>query len=318
MTNETVRVALGQIAPVFLDRAATLEKVVQRVREAAREGCRLVAFGEALVPGYPVWVERTGGARFDAADQKELFALYAREAVDPAAGDLADVQAAARDGQLTVVLGAIERAADRGGKSLYCACITIGPDGELASVQRKLMPTYEERLVWSIGDGAGLVVHPLGPFTLGSLNCWENWMPLARAALHAQGEDLHVAVWPGGDHLTRDVTRHMAREGRSYVLSVGGLLRAADIPTTVPQRDRIVGAEDEVLCNGGSCLAAPDGSWVVEPRTGSEELVVAELDPARVREERHNFDPSGHYARPDVLRLVVDRRRQNVADFRDA
>ena len=306
----SLRVGLAQIAPVLLDRDATLAKVVARIDEAAGLGCRLVAFGEALVPGYPVWLSRTDGARFDAPDQKEIHALYLDQAVQPEAGHLDEVCAAARRGGLAVVLGTVERAADRSGHSLYCSYVYIDAEGQFGSVHRKLMPTYEERLAWAIGDGAGLKVHRLEAFTVGALNCWENWLPLARAALHAQGEDLHVACWPGAEVNTADITRFMAREGRSYVLSVSGLLRAADVPASIPHRDRIVRSEDEVLCDGGSAVAAPDGSWLVEPVVGREELITVDLDHARVREERQNFDYSGHYGRPEVLRLEVDGRRQ--------
>jgi nitrilase len=195
--------------------------------------------------------------------------------------------------------------------------VTFGSDGALLSVHRKLMPTYEERLAWGTGDGAGLVTHQIGEFTVGALLCWENWMPLARAALYAAGENLHVALWPGADRNTRDLTRHIARESRSYVLSVSGLLRAGDVPESFPERSRVVGDEPEVLYNGGSCLAGPDGQWVLEPIIGQERIAIADIAVDRVREERQNFDPAGHYARPDVLRLLVDRRRQQAAEFLD-
>ena len=310
-------VGLAQIAPVLLDRAATLAKVVARVDEAGDRGCDLVAFGEALVPGYPVWLSRTDAARFEAADQKELHALYSDQAVQLSAGHLDEVCAAAARRGVAVVLGVVERADDRGGHSLYCSRVFVEPDGSVGSVHRKLMPTYEERLAWAQGDGAGLVVHRLRGFTVGALNCWENWLPLARVALHAQGEDLHLAIWPGGQQNTADITRYMAREGRSFVLSVSGLLRAEDVPLTTPHRARIVRSEDEVLFDGGSAAAGPDGSWLLEPVVGREELVVLELDHARVREERQNFDYSGHYGRPDVFALEVDRRRQQTLKWRD-
>lgn len=312
-----LRVGLAQIAPAWLDRAASLHKVEDWIGRAAAAGCQLVVFGEALVPGYPFWVERTDGARFDDALQKELYALYLDQAVDPSAGHLAGVTAAARAGGLTVVLGSIEAAADRGGHSLYCSLVRVGPDGVLAPIHRKLVPTHEERLVWAPGDGHGLTVQPCGPFTLGALNCWENWMPLARAALSAQGEDLHVALWPGSERNTRGITPFLAREGRSVVLSVSGLLGRDDVPVDLPGRELLLANDAPVFADGGSCAAGPDGHWLVEPVTGREELIVLDLDHRAVRRERQLFDPAGHYARPDVLELVLDRRRQAVLRERD-
>lgn len=307
---------LAQIAPVWLDRARTLEKVSSWIEKAAAEGCDLVAFGEALVPGYPFWIELTGGAEFNSPIQKELFAHYSSEAVRIEAGDLDTVTAIAREKRIAVYLGCIEQPSERG-RSVYASLVYIDQTGRIGSVHRKLMPTYEERLVWSIGDGHGLSVHELGSFRVGALNCWENWIPLARSALYGLGETLHIAVWPGADRLTRDITRFIAKESRSYVASVGGLMRRADLGERVPHRERLVDAISEMHANGGSCIAGPDGEWVVEPVTGEERLIVSELDPARVLEERHNFDPAGHYARPDVLRLTVNRIRQTTADYED-
>ena len=333
-----MKAAIAQIAPVFLDRDATIAKAALWAERAAAAGCSLVAFGETLVPAYPVWLARTDAARWDAPDQKRLHSAYVDQGVVIESDTPAHLQplldVATRTG-ITVVIGVAERAADRGGHTLFCSRVVIGPPAangaapdcatgspssacpcaaSVLSVHRKLMPTYEERLAWGMGDGAGLVVHRVGPFTVGALNCWENWMPLARAALSAQGENLHVMLWPGSDGLTRDLTRFAAREGRSYVLSASVLLRDTDVPASVPERSRFV-RPGELLYNGGSCIANPDGSWLVEPVVGREELIVADLDPARVREERQNFDPAGHYARPDVLRLTVDRRRHGAAEF---
>lgn len=308
-----MKVAIAQIAPVVLDRAATSRKVEDAIAEAAAGGAALVVFGETILPGYPAWIGRTDGARFNAADQKELHALYLDQAVDIGAGQLDGVRETARRGGIHVCLGIAEREHH----SVFASRVFIGTDGEVLSVHRKLRPTYEERLTWSPGDGAGLVVHPMGEFTVGGLNCWENWMPLARTSLYAQGEDLHCMIWPGSVRNTHDITPVVAKEARSYVISSSGLLRGSDFPPGFPHRDRVVTDEDEVLHDGGSCIAAPDGSWVVEPMGSDEAVVVAELDPRRVREERQNFDPTGHYSRPDVLSLEVTRRRDRGARFSD-
>ncbi len=314
MTSGRSVVALAQIAPVWLDRDATLAKVGQHIAEAGRSGARLVAFGEGLVPGYPFWVQHTDGARFESSLQKEWFAHYVAQAVDIERGDLAPIRAEASAARTWVVLGCIERDRTRG-HSLFCSLVVIDDAGDIRSVHRKLVPTHEERLVWSSGDGVGLRTHLFDGFRLGALNCWENWMPLARSALYAQGEDLHVALWPGSLRNTGDITRFMAREGRSFVLSVSGLMRRADIPEHAPYAELLRERLPEICADGGSCIAGPDGEWLVEPRVGEEVLLLAELDLARVREERQNFDPSGHYSRPDVFELKVDRRRRSGAAF---
>ena len=309
--SDGLKVGIAQIAPVWLDRQQTLAKVVKYVGQAADEGCRLVAFGEALLPGYPFWIGLTDGARFDSPVQKEIHAHYMRQAIQIEAGHLQPLCDAASQRKIGVFLGCVERAPDRGGHSLYCSLVYVDPQGIIQSVHRKLMPTYEERLTWAAGDGHGLRVHRLGAFTVGGLNCWENWMPLTRATLYALGEDLHVAVWPGSIRNTSDITRFIAKEARSYVLSASGLMRKADFPAETPHLDLILANSSDLLANGGSCIAGPDGKWAVEPLVEEERLIVANIDHSRVRAERQNFDPAGHYARPDVTRLIVNRKRQS-------
>lgn len=315
--NDKLVIALAQMAPVWFDRERTLEKVISRIVEASDAGANLVAFGEACVPGYPFWLEYSGITAFNSAFHKEFHAEYLRQAVCIERSDLNDVCEAARKGKIAVYLGIIERPVDRGGKSVYASLVYIDANGEIRSVHRKLMPTYDERLTWAIGDGHGLRTHELGPFTVGGLNCWENWMPLARTALYAQGEDLHVAVWPGSVRNTKDITRFIALESRSYVASVSCLMRKSDLPDHLPGIETIRGNAPEFLADGGSCIAGPDGEWTVEPFIGEEKLIVAEIDHARVRGERQNFDPTGHYSRPDVLQLRVSRARQASAMFDD-
>jgi nitrilase len=310
-------VGLAQIAPVWLRRDATLAKVAEWTARAADKDCQLVVFGEALVPGYPFWVARTDGARFESALQKALYSHYLSEGVSIEGGGLDAICDIAAAREIAVYIGVMERATDRGGHSLYCSMVYISPQGQIGSVHRKLMPTYEERLVWAIGDGHGLGTHALGAFTAGGLNCWENWLPLVRSALYAQGEDLHVAIWPGNLRNTEDITRFIAREGRSYVVSVSGLMRRSDIPPDLPHYEELAAAMDGVMANGGSCLADPAGNWVLSPEMGEECLRIATIDHDLVKQERHSLDVAGHYARPDVTRLIVNRKRQVTVEFSD-
>ncbi len=316
--KDKIKVGLAQISPILLNKAATLYKVIATISEASEQKCDLVGFGEAFVPGYPFWSERTGGAEFESDTQKDFYGKYLKEGVSIEDGDLIPLCTLAKEKQISVYLGIMERAQDRGGHSLYASLVYINKSGEVCSVHRKLQPTYDERLNWAPGDGHGLRVHSLEAFTVGGLNCWENWMPLPRAALYGMGEDFHFACWPGGMHNTPDITRFIAKEARSFVMSVSGLMREIDIPKDVPHRELIKGLNNNgYFANGGSCLAGPDGKWIIEPILEAEGLVTAEIDHSFVRRERQNFDPAGHYSRPDVTRLIVNRKRQTTVETID-
>lgn len=315
--STVLKVCAAQISPIWLDRQKTLEKMLLFVDSAVEQDCDLIVFGEALLPGYPFWIDPTGGAAFNSPVQKEIFAHYCQQAVRIEAGHLQPLLDIAAKGKIAIYAGCVERPADRGGHSLYCSLVYINPWGEIQSVHRKLMPTYEERLTWAPGDGHGLRTHALGEFTVGGLNCWENWMPLARSAMYALGEDLHVAVWPGSIRNTSDITRFIAKESRSYVISASGLIHREDIPESIPYFDLIYNNSPEKITDGGSCIAGPDGEWIAEPLVDQEDLVITEIDHRRVLEERQNFDPAGHYSRPDVLRLKADRKRQSTLSLTD-
>jgi len=311
---DNLKIGLAQFAPVWLNREKTLLKALSFADDAANRGCELVVLGgEACVPGYPYWLELTDGARFNSPVQKEIFAEYSNQAVQIERGDLQIACDLAREKRIAIYLGVVEKPAARG-ESLYAALVFIDRNGEIKSVQRKLVPTYEERLVWANGDGAGLRVHALKAFTVGGLNCWENWNPLARAALYGQGEDFHICVFPGGVHNV-DITRFIAKESRSFVASVCCVMRREDFPAETVHLEKILANSPAVLSTGGACLAAPDGEWLIEPLGTEEKLVVAEIDHQRVREERQNLDPAGHYSRPDVLQLKVNRERQIILKF---
>ncbi|MDX1459915.1 MAG: carbon-nitrogen hydrolase family protein [Xanthomonadales bacterium] len=317
----TLRAGFAQVSPHWLDRETTLERVCDCLQQAAEDSVELLVFGEGLVPGYPFWVDLTDGARFESSVQKDLFRHYTEQAVDVSGGGLDAVAGLCSQLQVAIYLGVIERATDRSGHSLYASLVFIDPKRGIKSVHRKLCPTFEERLVWANGDGNGLVVHSYRGFRVGGLNCWENWMPLARASLYGQGENLHAAAWPGSRRNTRDITRFVARESRSFVISASGMLHRDAITSDIPHADRMLSALEERgtewLADGGSCIAGPDGHWLVEPVVGEECVRWADLDLGFVHRERQNFDPAGHYSRPDVTCLEVDRRRQSTVKFRD-
>ena len=315
--EHTLKVAIAQITPVLLNKVETLKKVEQSIIDAAKVGSELVVFGEALVPGYPFWVALTGGAEWDTKVNKELHATYVKNSIQIEEGELDRICDLAKTNKIAVYLGIMERAKNRGGHSIYASLVYIDATGVIKSVHRKLQPTYDERLTWAPGDGNGLQVHPLKQFTVGGLNCWENWMPLPRTALYGLGENLHIAVWPGSDHNTKDITRFIARESRSYVISASSLMTKKDFPENTPHLDTILTNAPDVLANGGSCIAGPDGEWIIEPVLHKEGLITATLDFNRVLEERQNFDVVGHYSRPDVTKLTVNRQRQSTVEFND-
>lgn len=302
-----MKVAAIQAAPIFLDTAATLEKVLSLMEEAAGAGARLCVFPETFLPGYPVWVFTDTGAKFNDSEKKAAYAAYVGSSIEADGPELAAVASRAAKLGLFTYLGIVERAAS--GASVYCSLAAIHPERGVVGIHRKLMPTDAERMIWSQGDGNGLRVHEFDGVRFSGLNCWENWMPLARYSLYAQGEQVHVATWPGAPYLTKDITRFIAMEGRVYSIAAGGVLRAKDIPDSFPLKAKLAEQGDRYL-SGGTMIVAPDGSVLEGPAKDEETILYADLDMGVVAAERQNFDPSGHYGRPDVFDLRVDRRRR--------
>ena len=301
-----MKIAAIQAAPVFLDPSATTQKVLSLMREAARQGAELCVFPETFLSGYPVWLDLTGGARWNDDQQKAAYAAYIEGAVRADGEELAAIGAESAKLGLFTYLGMVERSPSGG--SVYCTLAAIDPERGVLSLHRKLVPTHAERMVWSPGDGHGLAVHDWKGFRVGGLNCWENWMPLARFALYAQGEHLHVATWPGAPYLTRDISRFIALEGRVYVISAGGVLRGEHIPDGFVLKKEMLAGRDRLL-SGGTIVVAPDGKVIAGPVKDEETILYAEVDLETVLKERQSFDPAGHYHRPDVFTLQVNRAR---------
>ncbi len=292
--DEAVKVACAQVEPVVFDRAATLDKVATVAAEAAGQGARLVLLPETFVPVYPSsrWVrELVGGA-----NGKPLFARLARESVEIPGPDSDRLGAIAREHRVHLALGVNER----DGGTLYNSLLVYTPDGELALHHRKLVPTNHERLVWGFGDGKGLAAIQTDLGRVGGLICWENHMPLARAALYESGVEVYLAPTADDTEKWLESIRHIARESRAFVLSCCVFQRASSYPADVP-----LGEGDELMGRGGSAIVGPDGEYLAGPLWDEEGLIYAELDPQRLYEERQRFDAAGHYSRPDVLRLSV-------------
>ena len=300
-----ITVAMAQAIPAVLNREAAVEKACAWILEAGRRGASILAFPETWLPVYPFWCDAGTFSAWGHEGAKRLQARLARESVVVPSTDTDRIAHAAGEANCAVVLGVNERGPSG---TLYNTMLVFSELGELVGHHRKLVPTFGERLVWGHGDAAGLRTYEVAEVKLGGLICWENWMPLPRQVLHAEGEQVHVALWPHVKELHQLATRHYAFEGRTYVLAPGMFLPKSAIPQDFELAPDLAALPDPIL-PGGSCIAGPDGPWVVEPQFDREDLVTAELDLSRLDEERLVLDTGGHYSRPDLFQLGVNRER---------
>ncbi len=306
-TGETVRVAVVQAAPVLFDREATVEKAAGLVAEAAAGGARLVVFPEAFVPAYPRGLSfgAVVGSRSD--EGRRLFARYFHNAVEVPSPATDRLGAAAREAGVWLAIGVIER--DRAGGTLYCTLLYVGPDGAILGKHRKLKPTASERLIWGEGDGSTMPVLETDIGRLGGLICWENYMPLARAALYEKGVELYLAPTADARDGWQATMRHVALEGRCFVLACNQYVTKSMYPADLgPEALSDLEQAPEVMCRGGSAIVSPLGEYLAGPLYGEEGILYADLDRGDLAAARFDFDPVGHYARRDVFSLVVDER----------
>lgn len=308
------KIAIVQQAPAMLDRERTLQLVVATVAEAASAGAELVVMPEVHIPGYPAWIWRLrpGG---DWGTNTAIHARLLDNAVDLETDDLAALLAAAREHRVTVVCGLHERDGRLSRTTLYNTVAVIGADGTLLNRHRKLMPTNPERMVWGMGDASGLRVIDTPAGRIGTLICWENYMPLARYALYAQGVELYIAVTYDSGAGWIGTLQHIAREGRCWVIGSGIALRANDIPDDLPDRARLYPDPDEWVNPGDSVVVAPGGDIVAGPLSREQGILYAEVDRQRVGTARRDLDVAGHYARPDIFTLNVHRAAQSPIRF---
>jgi nitrilase len=311
----TSKLAVIQRPPVLLDREATLAGVVQSMQEAAAAGAALLVFPEAHVPGYPTWMWRLRPGS-DMALTSEIHAGFSRNAVDLSRDDLGPLREAAARLGVTMVIGISEIDADISGTTLFNSVVIIGPDGAILNVHRKLVPTNPERMVWGMGDGSGLKVVDTPAGRLGSLICWENYMPLARYALYAQNIEIYVApTWDASDTWLATL-RHIAKEAGCWVIGAATAMQGSDIPEDFPGRAGLF-APDEWINDGNAVVVSPGGKIEAGPLQRDKRILFADIDPEAVRRARRSLDVCGHYARPDVFSFRVDRRPHRPVSFVD-
>ena len=309
-----IKVAVIQTPPKLLDRAATLREMTRAIAAAAGQGAGLIVFPEAYVPGYPSWAWRLKPGA-DMALAGDIHARLRAEAVDLAHGDLAPLFEAAATHKVTVVTGLNERDSEFSGTTLFNTVVVIGADGRLLNRHRKLMPTNPERMIWGRGDGSGLNVVDTPAGRLGTLLCWENYMPLTRYALYAQNLEVLVApTWDCGDEWVATM-RHIAREGGCYVVGVGTAIQAGDVPEDFPERARVFPEPDDWLCEGDAVVVKPFGRIAAGPLRREKGVLFAEIDPEVARCSRRSLDVTGHYSRPDIFRLTVNRGVMKPVEF---
>ncbi len=306
-----VRVAVVQAAPVVMERAATIEKVSQLTREAAANGARLVLFPEAFVPAYPRGLSFgvVVGSRTDAG--RRTWARYNANAVEVPGPATDALGRAARESGVFLAIGVIERDRVSGG-TLYCTLLYFGPDGRLLGTHRKLKPTAGERLIWGEGDGSTLPVFDTEIGKVGGLICWENYMPLARMAMYRKGIEIYLAPTADARDAWQATMRHIALEGRCYVLSCNQYMTKAMYPDDVEGLDDLADAPEE-LCRGGSAIISPLGEYLAGPLYGAEGILYADLSRGAIAEAKFDFDVIGHYARNDVFQFSVNEAPQTTA-----
>ncbi|EAV41725.1 Nitrilase [Stappia aggregata IAM 12614] len=314
---KAIKVAAVQAAPIFLDLNRSIDKAEQLITEAARNGAKIIAFPETWLPGYPwfVWLSSP-------AEAMQFFAPYHHNSMDVNSEQMNRLQAIAQRNDIFINMGFSER--ENGTR--YMSQAMISNEGDLLQVRRKLKPTFAERMVFGEGDGSDLEVVNTSIGRIGALNCWEHAQPLVRMAMHAQGEDIHVAAWPSfclyrdmayalGPEVNNSFSRTYAVEGSCYVLAPCATVSQEmfDIMAQTPEKAHLLNPRTSKPGGGYAMIYAPDGREMCEPLADDEEgILYADLDPVLIDMAKVAADPRGHYARPDVLRLVLNKEKRSV------
>lgn len=316
--SDTLRCAVIQSPPVFLNLGASVDRALELLERARDDGASLIAFGETWLTGYPVWIDSAPRAAiWGEASAKALYRRLYEQSPQLDGPEISRLHARAGELDCDVVIGIHEKS----GTTLYNTLLMLSRDGKTRVHRRKLVPTYTERMIWGRGDGStlGALQTPAGP--VGGMICWEHWMPALRQVMHAQHEVVHVSQWPTAHDLHQIASRQYAFEGGCFVLCCGSTLTKAEAIEGYRSLGEDEGLElleamePEQLMSGGAAIIGPDTQYVTGPAGPGDALVTAEIDLGRVAESRLLLDTDGHYSRPDVFTLRVNRDEQrNVED----
>ncbi|UCD25856.1 MAG: carbon-nitrogen hydrolase family protein [Gemmatimonadota bacterium] len=308
MTSTPFTIAAVQAAPVFLNREATVQKACGLITQAAEGGAKLAVFPEAFIPAFPLWIWYIPPGKTH--ELRELYSELLANAISVPSEETDRLCLAAKEAEISVAIGINERNADASGTTLYDTILYIGADGRVLGKHRKLVPTTAERIVWGQGDGSTLTVVDLPIGRLGGLLCWENYMPLARYSMWAWGTQIFAApTWDRGEPWISTM-RHTAKEGRVYLVSCCSAMRTADIPDRYGFKHKYLSDAGEWLNPGLSLIVDPDGKVLAGPAENEETILYAEVEPEKLTGPRFQLDTAGHYARPDVFSLTVNRQER--------
>jgi len=307
-----MKIAIIQNSPVYNDLQASLKKFKTLAQEAKSNQADLIVFGECWLCGYPAWLDYSPGAGYwDHKPVKDVWATMYNNGVDIQDKSFQIILDTAKELSICIIIGANEKiSTGPGNGSLYNTVFTISKEGVLANHHRKLMPTYTEKLVHGTGDGYGLKAVDTEFGRIGALICWEHWMPLTRQAMHEESEDIHIALWPYVKEMHQIASRQYAFEGRCYVVSVGQMMHVDQTPDGLALPDHLKRASDQWILIGGSCIIKPDGSFLMEPQYGINDILYQDIE--NIHEftgDNMNLSVSGHYNRPDVFDFKINKQR---------
>ena len=315
-TMDQVKVAVVQAGSVIMDKQGCIEKASKLLIEAGQNGAQLVVFPEAFIPCYPRGMGFGAVVGSRSLEGRKAYQRYWDNAIQVPSADTDALGAAVKEAGVYCVIGVIEKDQDTSEGTVFCTALYFGPDGKLLGKHRKLKPTASERLIWGEGDGSTLKVIETPFGRIGSLICWENYMPLARAAMYAQGVQIYVAPTADSRDTWFATMRHIAIEGRCFVIGCNQYSSKSDYPEDIASSDEFKDLPEE-MCRGGSCVENPLGAFVVEPVIGKETIIYADLDLGQVAQGQFDFDVMGHYSRPDVFQLIVNTKKKTNVIWQD-